>query len=94
MEQIKGRYCKDCVVYSNTLEQDARSIIYGFVDHPMFEGSKIRIMPDAHASKSAVVGTSMTLCGRVRPSMLGPDIGMVVMSCNSFSSIKSLFSIW
>ena len=28
MEYIKGRYCKDCIIYSDTLEQDARSIIY------------------------------------------------------------------
>jgi len=32
-------------------------------------------MPDAHAGKSAVIGTAMTLHGRVRPSLLGPDIG-------------------
>ena len=75
MEQIKGRYCKDCVVYSDTLEQDARSIIYGFVDHPMFDGSKIRIMPDVHAGKGCTIGTTMTITDKIVPSMVGVDIG-------------------
>ena len=78
MEQIKGRYCKDCVVYSDTLEQDARSIIYGFVDHPMFDGSKIRIMPDVHAGKDIVVGFTAPFRDAVNPDHIGGDIGCTV----------------
>ena len=78
MEQIKGRYCKDCVIYSNTLEQDARSIIYGFVDHPMFENSKIRIMPDVHAGKDIVVGFTAPFRDAVNPDHIGGDIGCTV----------------
>ena len=78
MEQIKGRYCKDCVIYSNTLEQDARSIIYSFVDHPMFEGSKIRIMPDVHAGKDIVVGFTAPFRNAVNPDHIGGDIGCTV----------------
>ncbi len=54
MGQIKGRYCKDCVVFSDTLEQDARSIIYGFADHPIFESPKIRIMENVILPKEFV----------------------------------------
>lgn len=78
MEHIKGRYCKDCVVYSDTLDQDARSIIYGFVDHPMFEGSKIRIMPDVHAGKDIVVGFTAPFLDAVNPDHIGGDIGCTV----------------
>lgn len=78
MEQIIGRYCKDCVVYSDTLEQDARSIIYGFVNHPMFEGSQIRIMPDVHAGKDIVVGFTAPFRDSVNPDHIGGDIGCTV----------------
>lgn len=78
MEQIIGRYCKDCVVYSDTLEQDARSIIYGFVNHPMFEGSKIRIMPDVHAGKDIIVGFTAPFRDSVNPDHIGGDIGCTV----------------
>ncbi len=78
MEQIKGRYCKDCVVYSDILENDARSIIYGFVNHPMFEGSKIRIMPDVHAGKDIVIGFTAPFQEAVNPDHIGGDIGCTV----------------
>ena len=78
MEQIKGRYCKDCVVYSDTMEQDARSIIYSFINHPMFEGSKIRIMPDVHAGKDIVVGFTAPFRDSVNPDHIGGDIGCTV----------------
>ena len=78
MEIIKGRYCKDCVVYSDTMEQDARSIIYGFVDHKMFEGSKIRIMPDVHAGNDIVVGFTAMFRDSVNPDHIGGDIGCTV----------------
>lgn len=78
MEQIVGRYCKDCVVYSDTLESDARSIIYGFVNHPMFKGSHIRIMPDVHAGKDIVVGFTAPFNNAVNPDHIGGDIGCTV----------------
>lgn len=78
MEQIIGRYCKDCVVYSDTLEQDARSIIYGFVNHKMFENSKIRIMPDVHAGNDIVVGFTVPFENHVNPDHIGGDIGCTV----------------
>ena len=72
MLELKGKYCKDCKIFTDNIEQDALSMIYHFLDHPMFAGSKIRIyhfldhpmfagskiriMPDVHAGKDIVVG--------------------------------------
>lgn len=78
MEKIVGRYCKDCVVYSDTLEEEARSIIYSFVNHPMFEGRAIRIMPDVHAGKDIVVGFTAPFYNSVNPDHIGGDIGCTV----------------
>ena len=86
MEKITGRYCKDCIVYSDTLEQDARSIIYGFVNHKMFENSKIRIMPDVHAGKDIVVGFTAPFEAHVNPDHIGGDIGCTVST--SITSTK------
>lgn len=88
MENIVGRYCKDCVVYSDTLDQDARSIIYGFVNHPMFANSHIRIMPDVHAGKDIVVGFTAPFQDCVNPDHIGGDIGCTVSTTITSTPIQ------
>ena len=88
MENIIGRYCKDCVVYSDTLEADARSIIYNFVNHRMFEGSKIRIMPDVHAGKDIVVGFTAPFRDYVNPDHIGGDIGCTVSTTITANTVN------
>lgn len=78
MFELKGRYCKDCKIFSDNIDQDALSIIYHFLDHPMFEGSKIRIMPDVHAGKDIVVGFTVPFTDHVNPDHVGGDIGCSV----------------
>ena len=51
MLELKGKYCKDCKIFTDNIDQDALSMVYHFLDHPMFEGSKIRIMPDCTCRK-------------------------------------------
>lgn len=53
-------------------------MIYHFLDHPMFEGSKIRIMPDVHAGKDIVVGFTVPFTDHVNPDHVGGDIGCSV----------------
>ena len=78
MLELKGKYCKDCKIYTDNIEQDALSMIYHFLDHPMFEGSKIRIMPDVHAGKDIVVGFTVPFTDHVNPDHVGGDIGCSV----------------
>lgn len=40
MLELKGKYCKDCKIFTNNIDQDALSMIYHFLDHPMFEGAR------------------------------------------------------
>ena len=44
----------------------------------MFEGSKIRIMPDVHAGKDIVVGFTAPFRDCVNPDHIGGDIGCTV----------------
>jgi RNA-splicing ligase RtcB len=38
-------------------------------------GSKIRIMPDAHAGMGCTIGTTMTITDKIVPNLVGVDIG-------------------
>ena len=75
---LKGKYCKDCKVFTDNIDADALSLIYSFVNHPMFEGSKIRIMPDVHAGRDIVVGFTVPFADHVNPDHVGGDIGCTV----------------
>lgn len=78
MLTLKGKYCKDCIIYTDNIEQDALSMVYHFLDHQMFEGAKIRIMPDVHAGKDIVVGFTVPFTDHVNPDHVGGDIGCSV----------------
>lgn len=78
MLRLKGKYCKDCIVFTDNVEQEALSIIYHFLDNPMFDGAKIRIMPDVHAGKDIVVGFTVPFTNHVNPDHVGGDIGCSV----------------
>lgn len=78
MLQLKGKYCKDCKIFTDNIEQEALSMVYRFLDHPMFEDAKIRIMPDVHAGKDIVVGFTVPFTDHVNPDHVGGDIGCSV----------------
>ena len=78
MLHLKGKYCKDCKIFTDNIEQEALSMVYHFLDNPMFEGAKIRIMPDVHAGKDIVVGFTVPFTDRVNPDHVGGDIGCSV----------------
>ena len=78
MLELKGKYCKDCKIFTDNIEQEAISMVFHFLDNPMFEGSKIRIMPDVHAGKDIVVGFTVPFTDHVNPDHVGGDIGCSV----------------
>lgn len=78
MLQLKGKYCKDCKIFTDNIEQEALSMVYHFLDNPMFEDAKIRIMPDVHAGKDIVVGFTVPFTDHVNPDHVGGDIGCSV----------------
>lgn len=77
---FKGQYT-DCHVFNGNVEQAAISQIYRFLNHPAFEGLKIRIMPDVHAGAGAVIGFTSTIGDKIIPNVIGVDIGCGVLSC-------------
>ena len=78
MLELKGKYCKDCKIFTDNIEPGALSLVYQFMDSPMFEGAKIRIMPDVHEGKDIVIGFTDPVTDHVNPHHVGGDIGCSV----------------
>ena len=80
--EYRGQYTS-CKVYTDFVEESAVSQIYGFLNCLVFEGSPIRIMPDVHAGKGAVIGFTAPIIQsplRVIPNVIGVDIGCGVQA--------------
>lgn len=72
----------DVKIFAKTIEQEAISQIYKVAKLPIFENSKIRIMPDAHAGAGCVIGFTSTLSNNVIPNLIGVDIGCGMLCVN------------
>lgn len=62
-------------VFTDDLDKPTKQQITATARDPAYADSKIRVMPDTHAGRGCVIGMTMTLCGRVSPSLVGVDIG-------------------
>ena len=62
-------------VMASEIDETTRAQISQFLDQPVFAGSVIKIMPDCHAGKGAVVGFTMRKCEFVIPNIIGVEIG-------------------
>lgn len=74
MIEIKGQYT-NALIYTNNPQETAISQIKELVNQPFMEGAKVRIMPDYHAGKGCVIGTTIALNNRVVPNLVGVDVG-------------------
>ncbi len=74
-----GKYAF-CEVMIDEIDQTAVQQIYGFLNCAVFEGSRIRIMPDVHAGIGSVIGFTATLGGKIIPNVVGVDIGCGIAS--------------
>lgn len=72
--EIKGRFAT-AKVFARSIENEALLQIKAICDNELYEGQIIRIMPDVHAGKSALVGFTTRIGTRVNPWLIGVDIG-------------------
>lgn len=75
MLELKGRYNKDCKIFTDNVEYKALSTIHRILDSPVCENLPIRIMPDVHEGSGIVIGFSMPLGTMLSPLFVGVDIG-------------------
>lgn len=74
MIELKGKY-NMAKVFTDNIEDEAISQIINLLNQEFVDGSKIRIMPDAHAGAGCTIGTTMTIIDKVVPNLVGVDIG-------------------
>lgn len=86
--ELKGKYCKDCKVFIDDVEDEALSLIYGILDTREFKNSKVRIMPDTHAGKGIVIGFTAPIQDSICPSHVGVDIGCTITTCLTDAKIN------
>lgn len=66
---------KNVKIYAKTIDSTAINQIEEMSNSPIGENANIRIMPDAHAGKGCVIGTTMKVTDKVCPNIVGVDIG-------------------
>ena len=74
MIKIQGKH-NTAVVFTDKLDSESKTRIAALLREEAYAKAKIRIMPDVHAGKNGVVGTTMTLQSTVSPMLIGVDIG-------------------
>ena len=62
-------------VFTDRLDPGAEGLIHALCGSPVSQGSTVRIMPDVHAGRGSVIGTTMTLTDKAAPGLVGVDIG-------------------
>ena len=90
MIELKGKYNKDCKVFTDNIDEESYSIIYKILNEKASENVKIRIMPDTHLGKGIVVGFTMPLTDRVNPFHIGVDIGCGMLTSKLSDEIKDI----
>lgn len=74
MIKIKGEF-NEAEIFTNKIDSGTEGLIKKFVNSPVSEGTKIKFMPDVHASKGSVVGSVIHFKDKFIPGFLGTDIG-------------------
>ena len=69
MLKIEGKYCKDCKIFIDDVEESAMSTVYNILNNQAFENSKVRIMPDCLTYDSEI----LTIVGFKKISELSFD---------------------
>lgn len=83
MIEIRGKYT-NCKVFVDKMDENVINQLNEVVNHPAFT-NPIRVMPDVHAGKGAVIGFTMPLDKnnlKVIPNIIGVDIGCGVKGIN------------
>ena len=71
---IEGKYT-NAKVFTNNIDEVTIDQVKTFLDQEFTKDCKVRIMPDCHAGKGAVIGTTMEIKDKVCPNLVGVDIG-------------------
>lgn len=81
MFEISGEF-NTAKVFTDNVDNETKSQLITLLNQKFSRASKIRIMPDCHAGKGCVIGTTMTIPYAVVPNLVGVDIGCGMLVSN------------
>lgn len=81
MLEITGKY-GTAKCYATNIEQLAIYQIREMMNVPFTQDANVAIMPDAHAGKGCVIGTTMRINDKCCPSIVGVDLGCGMLVAN------------
>lgn len=70
----------EAIIHSNSRQSSAIEQIQELCNQKFLANAKIRIMPDYHAGKGCVIGTTIQLADKVVPNLVGVDVGCGVLT--------------
>ena len=84
MLELRGKY-NTCKVFTDNVDSATIGQVTALLNQQSLAGSNIRIMPETHAGKGCVIGTTMTITDKVIPNLVGVDIacGMLTTKLNT-----------
>ena len=74
MIELQGKH-NTAKIFTDNAEASAVTQIQHLLEQAFISGSKIRVMPDAHAGMGCTIGTTMTIRDKIVPNLVGVDIG-------------------
>lgn len=80
MKIIKGKF-DTAKVFTENIDDATMEQIKSFLDQQFVTGANVRIMPDCHAGKGAVIGTTMKIKNKIAPNPFSNDICKSQHSC-------------
>lgn len=74
MINLKGQF-NEAKIFTKNVEQEALNQLKEFLNKPMSQGVKIRVMPDVHVGYDVPIGYTQTITNKIIPNFVGVDIG-------------------
>lgn len=74
MIEVRGKY-NSCKVYTDNVDNETIGQLTALMNQEFIKDNKVRIMPDCHAGKGCVIGTTISLSDKVVPNLVGVDVG-------------------
>ncbi len=81
MNEITGNYAS-AKVYASIIGEETENQIKTLLDQEFIKDCKVAIMPDCHAGKGCVIGTTIKIKDKIVPNLVGVDIGCGMLCVN------------
>lgn len=78
MLELRGKY-NQAKVFTDNIDASAIGLVTALLNQESVSGSIIRFMPDIHAGKGCVIGTTLTYADSIIPYIVGSDIACGVL---------------